>query len=115
MPVTLTAGGITFNDGTIQTTEGVGDASQSYQNVTSSRVKGTTYTNSTGSPILVVTNWGVTSIRQTYTCYVDGVIIMGNVTIYHYSELFTFVVPRGSTYMITGGGALVMNSWWELR
>ena len=76
---------------------------QSYVDVTSSRSSGTTYTNNTGKPILVIVNtYGGTSI-------VDGVTLRykGNDT----EGDWSFIVPSGSTYSVTGN----IRSWAELR
>lgn len=113
MATTLTSAGMIFNDGTTQTTSGLGGG-QTWSVVTASRAKGTTYTNSTGRPILCTVICGAAANRPGCYVYIDGSIVMGNISIYHYSECVTFVVPRGSTYRVDGGGGLVINSWAEL-
>jgi len=88
----------TVNNKTILTTEEVQtitggktflgdiDFSQSWQDVTSSRSDGVTYTNNTGKPILA------------------------------YIETRSFIVPAGSTYKtVKGGTGIGMTMWAELR
>lgn len=118
-----TSGQVLTSDGTnaswatpaVQASVGVG---QSWQNVTGSRALGTVYTNSTGKPIMVSVNPRAQS--GTYTnAFVDGVLIQRSTTIdccgvpqiSHFP--FSFIVPNGSTYQITGGGGF--NIWAELR
>lgn len=81
---------------------------QTLQNVTGSRSSGTTYTNSTSSPILVlITGSGGGS---NYT--VGGVTISGGQTgSTGYNFVTTFIVPAGQTYSYTG----TINAWAELR
>ena len=100
--------GIVFPDGTTQSTAGSSlGLNQTYQNVTSTRVSGTTYTNSTGKPILVALNGAMNS----------GIsIIVGGVTVASYTAFnnsfnYTFIVPIGATYSCT----LIISSWIELR
>ena len=80
---------------------------QTWQNVTSSRSVGVTYTNDTGKPIQVMINHNFGQ---------SGSIVLGGVELPvadgdSYS-FFNFVVPSGSTYRINGGGIV---SWAELR
>ncbi|MBF8729788.1 hypothetical protein IRZ59_04965 [Pseudomonas guariconensis] len=89
---------------------------QSYQDVTASRVIGTTYTNSTGRPLLVIIaisqgTSGVTAVD------VDGVQI-SRVNPSGSGEVgtFYFVVPNGSTYNVRAvSGSRTLFSWVELR
>ena len=82
---------------------------QTWQNVTGSRTSGTTYTNSTGKPIMVSINIGSGSC----------VAVVGGVTLFNISAANgntstqnSFIVPEGATYSITAGGISV---WAELR
>lgn len=92
-------------------------ASQTYQDVTSSRVKGTTYTNNTSKPILVCVSGGTTSganVTMIYT--VDGIRIgegNGDSTNGGAVYPFSFIVPVGSTYSV--GGTRNVGRWVELR
>lgn len=79
---------------------------QTWQNVTSSRVRGTTYTNNTGRPIYV---------------FLSGDFTSGNITIGNESIPFTdgsgyssasFIIPVGAIYRLNSG---VFSTWAELR
>lgn len=91
---------------------------QTWANVTSSRVAGTTYTNTTGKPISL-------SIRVQNTT--NGATVAGSLTIYGVSisafdvndatgSQFTFsgIVPNDQTYSINISSG-VLNAWFELR
>ena len=93
-------------------TNGLG-VGQTYQNVTSSRSFGTTYTNTTGKPIWVWFSGSSATGGNVTTAYVDG-----NLACYTYMDLYPrgfagFIVPAGSTYYINSGGNLAY--WLELR
>lgn len=120
--VTLGSGDLTFPDATTQTTAplsvGVG---QTWQNVSASRVNGTTYTNSTGKPIIVsIGNYIATSSYVNLT--VDGIAVgyaTGNSTGGAVGSSITAVVPNGSTYVFTAtvvsGAGITRQFWSELR
>lgn len=81
---------------------------QTLQNVTSSRSSGTTYTNSTSSPILVMVT--LSGGGTNYT--IGGVTMSGGQTgSTGYTWTLTFVVPAGFTYSVGGS----ISSWAELR
>lgn len=118
------AGNILTSDGTNWTSaspNGFG-VSQTWQNVTSSRATGTTYTNSSGKPIMVIVN-----ISYNYPVQSDFNPIVGGVTLPLEHDIcgtnsgfgtgydcYQFVVPNGSTYSIAlNAGTYV--SWFELR
>lgn len=93
---------------------------QTWTNVTSSRVTGTTYTNSTGRPIFVAVTWndvgGITTAG--FDFLIDGVIVAtarsGSGGGIIQRPFIGIVVPSGSTYSTnnqTGG----INKWFELR
>lgn len=93
------------------TAVGVG---QTWQNVTASRVIGTTYTNSTGKPIQVAIAIDMTGTLS-FNFIVDGVTVRA---ITSTSAAFSdgvsgIIVPAGATYQATGTGFLV--NWTELR
>lgn len=91
---------------------------QSWQNLTSSRASGVTYTNSTARPILVSISLADTySKSPTVSIYVGGVLILTN----HYdlndnfgSFSHSFIVPSGSTYSISSPLSTI-QTWSELR
>ena len=101
------------------TVSGAGDlsvgVSQTWQNVTSSRTAGTTYTNSTGRPIMVsvCTNMA-TNARIDST--VGGVDIQdhGASTIYGGMGINTFIVPNNTTYKVDKPQGTIQY-WAELR
>ncbi len=96
---------------------------QTWQNVTASRALGTTYTNSTGKPLMVcavcssgasasavtVTNGGITSAaistsESGYTQYNNN------------PRMISIIVKSGDSYSIqSGGGSPNIQSWHELR
>ena len=86
---------------------------QSWQNLTSSRASGVTYTNSTGKPIAVsitLTDQG----GSNYLVYVNGVVVI-NIWDYGSSgaEDSFFIVPTGASYAISTGN--IIQLWSELR
>ena len=110
----------------IASTQLTGDAiplgvGQTWTNVLGSRATGTTYTNSTGRPIMV----SVTAGAATYSyCFgwVDGVTIteqQSRDTATTTSQAgVIFIVPAGSTYQVTvnvNGNTSDIDAWFELR
>lgn len=75
---------------------------QTWQNVTSSRVAGTTYTNSTTRPLGLYIYTGTNG--STFT--VDGTTLSA-----HGNSMIQVVVPSGKTYSFNGA----FGGWWELR
>lgn len=90
---------------------------QTWQDVTASRVRGTTYTNTTGKPIAVSVTAGVNNTR-TLSLYVNDVLVGSTLllsSVAMVNQLFA-IVPSGSTYKATlTGGTSTINSWVELR
>ena len=86
---------------------------QTWQDVTSSRSFGITYTNNTGRPIQVaVTSGGGSS---NFRAYINGIEIIRNYSNYNTSSPqhgITLIIPNGSTYSFTGGQ---LQIWAELR
>jgi hypothetical protein len=86
---------------------------QTWQDVTSSRSFGITYTNNTGRPIQVaVTSGGGSS---GFRAYINGIEIIRNYSNYNASSPqhgITLIIPNGSTYSFTGGQ---LQIWAELR
>ena len=75
---------------------------QTWQNMTSSRVSGTTYTNSTTRTIELYIQTGVTG---------SSVTVDGGVLPTHGSSMVQIVVPSAKTYSFGGS----FSAWWELR
>ena len=95
----------------------LGNANQTYQNVTASRTNGTTYTNSTGAPILVLLVASDASSQA-----LNMVLTVGGVTLTTISgspaatpREFTVIVPVGATYSASWNASATFNAWWELR
>ena len=91
---------------------------QTWTNVTASRAINTTYTNSTGKPILVVISCTGNGANGLFGAEVDGTTIMfspSTASSGHWSSV-SFIVPDGSTYDTNQQGANVtLGRWWELR
>tara|TARA_R110000803_G_scaffold3373_4_gene11432 strand:- start:361 stop:804 length:444 start_codon:yes stop_codon:yes gene_type:complete len=87
---------------------------QTWQNVTASRAKSTTYYNTTGKPIMLCVKMGNTTGGDV-AGYVDGVLILGmsfgTVPIYPF---ITFIVPSGASYSVTNNVS-GFTPWFELR
>lgn len=98
--------GLTFPDASTQPSTAIGN-SQTWTSFTvgSTRVSGTTYTNSTGRPILVlICGYGNGAF------YVNGTSLGGyNVSGNVYGSI---IIPNGATYM---SNITSMSTWWELR
>jgi len=91
----------------------LGGTGQNWTDVTASRASGTTYTNTTGKPILVNANSN-TSSGGSMTCVVSGVTINNNSTGTTSSGVASFIVPPSATYRITFG-TYSLSKWSELR
>lgn len=105
------AGGITSNElATAVKPLGVG---QTWQDVSASRALGTTYTNSTGRPIMVAgSTYGASSQTQ---IQVDGAPL-GTTSSSGLNGFICAVVPSGSTYKIlVASGSATLGAWTELR
>lgn len=85
---------------------------QTWQNVSGSRALATTYTNSTGRPILVSVALGVGAAGQSVTATVSGVTVVSAPSA-GFTLPFSFIVPNGGTYSVTATSGF--TSWSELR
>jgi hypothetical protein len=98
----------------------LGGSGQTYQDVTASRAGSTTYTNSTGKPILVIITVNqAPSFVLNYSITVSSVVLATvNVLTPAQSTTAviptTFIVPNGSTYLLTITTG-TLNKWVELR
>ena len=91
---------------------------QTWQNMTSSRAIGTSYTNSTGRTIVVIVSgtsggtnglWGVT-INSAVTYYTPSAY---TASVWNTCE---FIVPAGQTYALSQqGSSATLQNWSELR
>lgn len=91
-------------------------AAQTWQNVTSSRVLGSNYTNSTSAPIMVCVNTNsTTNTITTTTLTVAGLPVASNGSQGGNINGVTAIVPVGATYSCAVGSGASLNSWYELR
>lgn len=93
---------------------------QTWQDVTASRVLGTTYTNNTGAPIQVVALLGPSSaINVTTQVTINGgVVVTGSYAAIPNTFLQSAmpIIPSGQTYKImAANGTAALVSWLELR
>ena len=87
---------------------------QTWTNVTSSRVKGTTYTNSTGKPIQIIVrgNQGGDSGGQ---LYINGALVAESyASAVNLIWTLTAIIPNGNTYRVDGIYCTI-TGWNELR
>lgn len=88
---------------------------QTWQNMTASRSGGSTYTNNTGKPIVVIVSIRDAGIVSEVLVYVGGVVIIDVDDIGALGTTpYTFVVPNGSTYSVTVNSNTIRR-WSELR
>lgn len=92
---------------------------QTYQDVTGSRVLGTTYTNTTGKPIFVFVSLLASASGGYANVAVNGVVVSstsGASGSSNFSSPGTILVPPSSTYSVTSiFGPVTLNKWMELR
>lgn len=116
-PNTNTDRTISFPDatGTAALTSDVIGVSQTWQSVT--RAIGTTYTNSTGKPIMVAITASCSNGFTVQGLTINGVsVYAGSVNVVGAACGFTLIVPNGATYVtLTNGGTLTLVTWHELR
>jgi len=109
-------GSVYFNDGSSQASAPIGSSVQSWQDVTSSRARNTTYTNSTNRPIMV----NITSPQAAsagFYLVVNGVTVGSTTSSNAYYPVSTTsaIVPAGGTYNITTSQTPGFSNWYELR
>lgn len=85
---------------------------QTWQNV--SRALGTTYTNSTGRPIMVSASANMTIANQTLQFFVNGAV-QASVQQDGYAVGFQVIVPSGATYSMGPAVNFTLVHWSELR
>lgn len=109
------SGGVTFPDSTIQGAAAIGSG-QTWQDVTGSRSGGSTYTNSTGRPIMVSVNTNsTTNTVTTTTLTVAGLAVSSNGSQGGNTNGVTAIVPSGATYSVSIGSGSTLSGWFELR
>ena len=88
---------------------------QTWQDVTGSRVLGTTYTNSTGKPI-AINVYSIQSAASLITATVAGVLLKGSQAVTGGGHSVFAIVPNGATYSVTvSNGTPSGLAWMELR
>ncbi len=92
---------------------------QTWQDVTASRVLGTTYTNSTGKPISIEVYSLMAVANVAWGVHVNGNFIGGQRTdVWSSNSRNTVfaIVPNNSTYSIVASvGSVTIDKWSELR
>lgn len=90
---------------------------QTWQDVktTPGRTSGTTYTNSTGRPIMVMVGGTAVSGSPNITVVVGGVTIVNWGFPYGSGQPVSFIVPNGTNYSVTFGAGTSLDRWVELR
>ena len=108
--------GIIFPDSTTQSTAAVSvGVGQTWQNLTSSRTLGSTYTNSTGKPISISVMYNLGAGNGCSLTVAGNVIQQfGNNSGVATYFTVTAIVPNGATYSSTAGSGPAYT-WWELR
>jgi len=93
---------------------GIG-VNQTWQSVT--RAIGTTYTNSTGKPIMVAITASCSNGFTVQGLTINGVAVYAaSVNVATAASGFSLIVPDGATYVtLTNGGTLTLITWVELR
>jgi len=88
---------------------------QTWQDVSSSRASGATYTNNTGKPIIVIVSIRDANVFTGVLVTVAGVVIIDVDDVGAQGTTpYTFVVPAGSTYSVNVN-ANTIRRWAELR
>jgi hypothetical protein len=89
---------------------------QTWQSV--SRAVGTTYTNSTGKPIVAAVTLSCTAGTSVQGFTINGAVNVyaGSTNVAGAASGFAIVIPDGATYVtVTNGGTLSVVTWNELR
>lgn len=110
-----TINGVDISVSPVATESKVIGVGQTWQNVTGSRAFGTTYTNSTGKPILVQFHGSGSGANVVY-CVIAGnfgQLSCGGTTTFQSG--LSFVVGVGDTYSISMSGPATLTYWRELR
>jgi hypothetical protein len=95
-------------------------AAQSWQDMSASRAINTTYTNTTGRPIIVTASMTSTTASCNAMIIINGVTTIYGSSVGATGQWMTIsaVVPNGVTYRIAvsaGTGTIAANTWRELR
>jgi len=114
------AGTVITSSSSIPSSQLTGDAvpigvNQTWTNVTSSRVLGTTYTNTTSQPILVNIVAYRSNAAGTIGITVDGLLTAQQNIAQNVHGFSSAIVPPSSTYSVSNSTLTTIVSWFELR
>ena len=91
---------------------------QTWQDLTASRAKDTTYTNNSGKPIQVIIRYVSNAVYEYGRLYVDGLHVSSAGLANNSSDTIwnvSAIVPNGSTYRFEDQDAVTSITWLELR
>lgn len=93
---------------------GIG-VNQTWQNLTASRASGTTYTNTTGKPIMILMGRSATDVSPSLTVTINGLPAVGWGGAFYanptsYGDALSLIIPNNNTYAATN-----FLYWYELR
>lgn len=111
----LTSNGTTWQSTTPTVIRGLGISGEVWNDVTSSRSSGSSYTNSRGYPIMVMVNKGGSGASNSLVATVGGVTLPqfnSDTTNGGTNAVYTFIVPTGATYSVTASAGI--GKWCEL-
>lgn len=88
---------------------------QTWQDVTASRSSGVTYTNTTGKPIKIRVNTGLSGTDAVVALYINGQLngLLSIRAPYDQDATISEIIPNGATYKFTDVNSII--SVWELR
>ena len=95
---------------------GIG-VNQTWQDVSASRAIGTTYTNSTGKPIVVAITYTNSAGNSVQGLTINGVAVYcAGIESAGLPSGFSLIVPNGATYVtVSNTGTMTKVTWNELR
>lgn len=111
----LTSNGTTWASTAPAGIEGLGFGGEVWNDVTSSRSSGSTYTNNNGYPIMVMVNKGGSGASNSLVATVGGVTLPqfnSDTTNGGTNAVYTFIVPTGATYSVSASAGI--GKWCEL-
>lgn len=88
---------------------------QTWQDVTASRALGTTYTNSTGAPIMLYYGGVCGASNSNITVTIGGVAMYAVAFANNYFSGGNYIIPSGATYSVSASASISTNYWRELR
>jgi hypothetical protein len=110
----LTSNGTAWTSATPTVVRGLGLGGEVWNNVTSSRAFGSTYTNERGYPIMISATSNASG-SSGLTISVNGTEVYFNQAQWNGAGAYgggTLIIPPGATYSVTASSTL--RTWWEL-